>query len=134
MQDGPTEGAGAGNVVACHDETGDGSCGIYVQRSNGQILADGDSYAPGEELTVSVMRACQLDPAVACGDGFQVIIDIDGAMWPTGFGSQFCGGTRLLNPFMNPTIIAPTDGSDLVINAGTGYCRGTANELSLIHI
>ena len=128
MQDGPTEGSGAGNVVACHDDTGDGSCSIYVQRSNGQVLTDGDSYAPGEQLTVAVMRACQLDPAAACGDGFQVIIDIAGTTFPSGVDTTGCDGTRLLNPFMNPTITAPSDGSDLVINAGTGYCRGTSNE------
>jgi hypothetical protein len=127
VEQGPTSGAGAGQVVACHDETGDGSCSIVVQRANGQVLNDGDTYAPGEELTVAVIRACQLDAAAACGDGFQVVIDLQGSTFGGGAGTTGCDATRMLNPFMNPTVIAPSDGP-LVINAGTGYCRGTSDE------
>ena len=143
---GPLSGQGAGNVVACHNDlestadwfdasvadspiwrpATDGSCTVVVQRSDGTILDDGGTYAPGEELTVAIISECQLSADHSCGDGREVLLELEGSTFAGGEGTTGCDDLRMINPFRPPTVIAPASGP-LVFRGATAYCRGRAS-------
>ena len=125
LEEGPISGPGMGSVVACHNDFTDGSCELVIQRSDGTQLTDGDTYAPGETLTFAIISACQLSADNACGDGREVLMEVEGSTFEGGEGTTGCGGVRMINPFRPPEVIAPADGP-LVFRGATAYCRGTA--------
>ena len=127
LEVGPLVGPGMGQVVACHNDMTDGSCNVVVQRSDGTQLEDGGTYAPGETLTFAIISACQLSADNACGDGREVLMEVEGTTFAGGEGTKGCDDRRMINPFRPPTVIAPTDGP-LVFRGATAYCRGTAND------
>ena len=127
LENGPLEGPGAGQVVACHDDFSDGSCSLVIQRSDGSQLNDGDSYAPGEVLTFAIISACQLSADNACGDGREVLMEVEGASFEGGEGTRGCGNARMINPFRPPEVVMPDDGP-VTFRGATAYCRGTAND------